>query len=207
MDCELGYCNINLNEVEIKNALFLVFEDSLLSFGGGYYVINGIIGFPVINALKEISLLNDSVLFIPEKPRLCSYSNFALDNLNPTILVVYNNDSLPFHFDTGADRTLLFSSFYKKYKDEIVENYSTIESSVSGAGGSTYTKVYLIDSLKISAGENKATLDSIELLTDDLLHGHKIVYGNFGQDYMRKFSTININFESMCIKFSNNHNR
>lgn len=36
MDCELGYCDINLNEFEIKNALFLVFADSLLSFGGGF---------------------------------------------------------------------------------------------------------------------------------------------------------------------------
>lgn len=147
------------------------------------------------------------MLVVPEKPGLCNYSNFALDDLNPTILVVYNNDSLPFHFDTGADRTLLFSSFYKKYKDEIAENYSTIESSVIGAGGSTYAEVFLIDSLSISAGENEAILDSIELLTNDLLPGHNIVYGNFGQDYMKKFSTININFESMCVKFSNNKNQ
>jgi hypothetical protein len=134
----------------------------------------------------------------------CNYSNFALDNLKPTILVVYNNDSLPFHFDTGADRTLLFSSFFERYKAEIEKNYSTVESSVSGVGGSSSANVFLIDSLNLGAGENEAKLDSIELLTKDLRHAHKFVYGNFGQDFMQKFSTIKINFESMCIIFSNN---
>ncbi len=206
MDCELGYCDISLAGVEIKNTLFLVMEDSLLSFGGGYYIINGIIGFPVMNALKEIIIKDDNLLILPEKHGACQANNFALDNLNPTILVVYKNDSLPFHFDTGADRTILFNSFFEKYKREIIDNYSSVESSVTGAGGSTDTKVYLLDSALFMAGETESTLDSLEVLTQDLLQDHKYVYGNFGQDFIRDYSIMKINFESMCISFSNNIN-
>lgn len=206
MDCELGYCDISLTDMEIKNALFLVMEDSLLSFGNGYYVINGIIGFPVINALKEIIIKDDKLLILPEKQETCQSNNFALDNLNPAILVVYKNDSLPFHFDTGADRTLLFNSFFEKYKNEIINNCSSAVSSVNGAGGYTNTKVYLLDSAMFMAGKAESTLDSIEVLTLDLLHDHKYVYGNFGQDFIRNYSIMKINFESMCISFSNNIN-
>jgi hypothetical protein len=204
MDCELGYCDISLTGMEIKNTLFLVMEDSLLSFGDGYYVINGIIGFPVINALKEIIIKDDKLLILPEKTETCQVNNFALDNLNPTILVVYKNDSLPFHFDTGADKTILFNSFFEKYKNDIINNCSSVESSVTGAGGTTDTKAYLLDSALFMAGNARTTLDSLEVLTLDLLHDHQYVYGNFGQDFIRNYSYMKINFESMCISFSNN---
>ena len=154
--------------------------------------------------MKEIIIKDDKLLILPEKTETCQVNNFALDNLNPTILVVYKNDSLPFHFDTGADKTILFNSFFEKYKNDIINNCSSVESSVTGAGGTTDTKAYLLDSALFMAGNARTTLDSLEVLTLDLLHDHQYVYGNFGQDFIRNYSYMKINFESMCISFSNN---
>ncbi len=46
--------------------MFIVFPDSVLSFAGGAYKINGIIGFPVIEQLQEVRI--DKAGFIEVLP-------------------------------------------------------------------------------------------------------------------------------------------
>lgn len=202
-ESELCLIDIKIGDITIKNSVFIVLPDSLLSFGNGAYVIKGIIGFPVISALKELIFEDEKFLSIPKEPAQYNLRNFALREANPVILVKYRNDTLPFHFDTGADRTVLFATFLNKYKDEITENYKKLTVKMAGAGGDIETEAYLIDSVMLSAGEAQLQLDSLEVLTELLNANQRHVYGNFGQDFIKNFSKMEINFKSMHIKFSN----
>ncbi|RTZ46153.1 hypothetical protein EJ377_17055 [Chryseobacterium arthrosphaerae] len=44
-----------------------MFADQALSFPQISYQINGILGFPVIEALKEVQLTQDDYFIVPEK--------------------------------------------------------------------------------------------------------------------------------------------
>ena len=98
------------------------------------YFINGIIGFPVIEALDEIRISKNDTIFIPEKSIDYNQDNFPLDDLTPIIAVKYEKDTLSFGFDTGARETTLYAPFYKNFKKEVEGNYK-VETFKSGSAG------------------------------------------------------------------------
>lgn len=203
INAEVGLLNIRLGNIEIKNAVFLVFPDSALTFAQGAFVIKGIIGFPIMYALKEFTVRNNQKLIIPKTPENGQIRNFAFDGLTLDILVQYENDTLPFHFDSGADRTALYATFFKKYHDEIVKSCKKKTVGFAGVGSFIKVEVYLLDSARISAGNAQAKLDSLSVLTRNLQgQSSKYVFGNLGQDYIKQFSDMKINFTSMDISFS-----
>ena len=203
INAEVGLLNIRLGNIEIKNAVFLVFPDSALTFAHGAYVIKGIIGFPIMYALQEFTIKNNQVLIIPKTPEKTSIRNFAFDGLTLDIMVQYKNDTLPFNFDSGADRTTLYATFFKKYHDEIIQNCKKTTTRFAGVGSQIKIEAYLLDTARISAGNARGTLDSIYIQTKNLQGASsKYVYGNLGQDYIKQFSNMKINFVSMGISFS-----
>jgi hypothetical protein len=200
IESELGILSFKLGNIEIKNSVFLVFPDSLLSFANGLYIIKGVIGFPVMNALKEFTIMDDKTLIIPQTPEEFKIRNLALDNATPVIMVIYDNDTLPFHFDTGADRTILYSNFFNKHKDKVALSSKT-KNMIGGAGGSIEVETFILDSAMLYAGHSNYQLYDLQILTKQLGDEQKYLYGNFGQDYIDKFSDMTINFASMNISF------
>jgi hypothetical protein len=73
-----------------------------------------------------------------------------------------------------------------------------------GAGGKIETEGYRMDSVFLLAGNSQCKIDSMRVISKDLMgEAVKYVYGNFGQDYIKKFSEMKINFASMNINFAN----
>lgn len=201
---EIGLLDLRLGNMEIKNSVFIVFPDSALSFANGVYKIRGVIGFPIMYAFQEFILKDDKFLIVPEKPEVANDRNLALDGAFPVILVKYKNDTLPFHFDSGANITDLTSAFFKKYKNEIVGKCKKVKRTTGGAGGTAESVIYILDPISLSVGDSECKLDSLRVFQKDLMGSYvKYQYGNFGQDYINKFSEMKINFVSMNINFSN----
>lgn len=200
IESELGLVSFKLGDIEIKNSPFLIFPDSLLSFADGAYVIKGVIGFPVMNALKQFTLKDDKELVIPEKPDKTKLRNLALEEAYPVVMVQYNNDTLPFHFDTGADRTILYYSFLNKFKGNF-EDIKKTNYTISGAGGTKDVEVFVLDSAMFYAGNSNSKLYNLVMLTEQIGIEQPFLYGNLGQDYIKNFSEMTINFESMNISF------
>jgi len=198
----MGLLNINLGNIELKNVAFIVLPDSFLTFANGQYRIKGIIGFPVIYALNGFTIKDDKFLMVSQKQQDTSDRNFALDGQFIIIRVIAHNDTLPFIFDSGNQTTCLSSSFFNKYKNEITGKYKKVKVETGGAGGMVKTDAYILDSLNISAGNSQYTLHSLSIYPEDLAgYDIKYAYGNFGQNYISKFSEMRINFASMNIEF------
>ncbi len=200
IESELGLVSFKLGDIEIKNSPFLIFPDSLLSFADGAYVIKGVIGFPVMNVLKQFTLKDDKELVIPEKPDKTKLRNLALEEAYPVVMVQYNNDTLPFHFDTGADRTILYYSFLNKFKDNF-EDIKKTNYTIGGAGGTKEVDIFVLDSAMFYAGNTNSKLYNVVMLTEQIGIEQHFLYGNLGQDYIKNFSEMTINFESMNIRF------
>lgn len=202
IEAQLTMVNLKMGSIEIRNSPFIVFPDSVMTFGNGIYSIKGIIGFPIMNALKEFTLLDDQFLVIPKTPSKAASRNFALDQATPVIMVTYLNDTLPFHFDTGAHSTLLYSTFFNRYKDYVTQNCKKQTDQVGGVGGTADVEAYILGKAKLTAGGVQTDLDSLRILTKSLMSNQENLYGNFGQDFMKKYKVMSVNFEEMFIKFS-----
>ncbi len=201
VDSELAYTEeMQIGNMIFRNVLFLVLPDETLSFAGGLYTIDGIIGLPVIREMKEVHI-SESGLFIPKVAAKKEINNLVMDGFIPAINVVTGNDTLPFTFDTGARTTLLYKPFFEKFKSEITSKYEMEEIEVGGAGGTKTVKGYKLKDVALSIAGSKAVLDEVSLIKEIMLDNSKYFYGNLGQDYMKQFDVMILNFESMYAEF------
>jgi predicted aspartyl protease len=202
-DASIGLVDLKLGKIEIKNSYIMIFPDSTLSFANGIYKIRGVIGFPIMYNLQEFIVKDDKVLIVPQKPEVSNNKNLALDDSYPVIMVTYGNDTLPFHFDSGATNTEFYSRFLTKYKKEIVGKCKLEKTTSASAGGAVESETYIMDSVTISAGNSVCNIESVRILQNDLMGSDvKYQYGNFGQDYIKQFSEMKMNFASMNISFT-----
>lgn len=185
-----------LDNIEILNSIFLVLDDDALAFSQIDYQINGILGFPVIEALREIQITQDGYFIVPkEETKNSSESNMAIDGLTPLIYINQRH----FTFDTGADRTIFYHSYYIENQKEIDKNYKPEKISFGGAAGRKEFDGYVI-SVNINIWDKEITLKDIQLLKEKI-KGSETVYGNIGQDLIKQFPKMTMNFERMFIKF------
>lgn len=192
---------ISIGGLSFTNVVFIVFDDEDLSFPQAGEDIEGIIGFPVIKAMEEIHITKNNNLYVPKNPKKYLYSNFALDGLMPIVSVIYNNDSLMFHFDTGANETELFALFYDKYKDSIEANYSKEVFHSSSVGGEFEFEGFIIDEIYLQIADKKGKLIDLQLYTNSLLNNEKHFHGNLGRDYIKQFDELIISFKYSSIMF------
>lgn len=186
---------LELGEIRVMHAVFLVFPDEALAIHQLSFQINGIIGYPVIEAFKEIQLTPSGDCIIPVKRSTHTEQNLAIDFLTPVISL----DGTAYTFDSGANATTLFSSYYVLHRDEIDQKYKETNISFAGAGGHATKKGYVV-SFTTHVNGQAITLDSVQLFREKL-KDHEVYPGNIGQDLIRKFSRMTLNFESMFIRF------
>ncbi len=194
---KLAVCSkLTMGNIDLFNVVFLVLPDEALSFPQINYQIYGILGFPVIEALKEIRITQNGDFIVPLVESASSESsNMSMKGLTP---LIYINEK-HFTFDTGADQTLLYQRFYKENQKEIDKNYQPEKISFGGAGGKKEFDGYKIDYTLSIEGE-QVKLQDISLLKEKIKES-ETVYGNIGQDLVQKFDTMIINFDKMFIRF------
>jgi hypothetical protein len=189
-----------IGDIIVHNAVFMIFPDSTLSFAGGQYKINGIIGFPIIEQLKEIRISQKGYIDVPLKPGHLSSANFGLDELTPVVNIGYKNTMHPFTFDTGAQITFFNEPFYTAYKAEIESAGKEQDMKVGGAGGSISVKSYLVPQLVLSLNGKTAILKNSSIKTTSSGENDKYYYGNLGQDVFSQYDELLINFKDMYVE-------
>lgn len=192
---------ITLGDIAVKNVVFIVMPDKALRFFK-FYKINGIIGFPVINQLKEIRLnYAENTLTIPAIPTNSEEKNFAMEGLMPLIEIGYRNESMVFTFDTGANATALYPKFYEKYAAEI-DSTCELGTIISGsAGGMEKNRAYKLTNVQMRIAGRDVVLPEVSLLKDVQTEHSKYFFGNLGQDAIKQFKTVIINFDKMFVAF------
>jgi predicted aspartyl protease len=191
---------LNLGNIVVRNAVFMIFPDSALSFARGLYTIKGILGFPVIEQLQEVRIDKNNMT-VPAVAVDRNIRNFGIAELLPVITVAYNTDTLAFTFDTGAQFTFLNEPFYRDYKKLIDTIGKSFEIQVGGAGGITKTKALRLPQIAITVAGQNALLKDVPVKTSSNTPKDKLYYGNFGQDIMNQFKEMVINFRYMYVDF------
>lgn len=190
-----------IGNMEIKNTLFLVLKDEDLSFAGGLYKINGIIGFPVIAEMGELIISQDGGLTVPLTASVTEKNNLLIDGFNPVVEVDYKNNPMCFTFDTGARTTMLYVPFLKDYEKEISAEYKIEDIKFGGAGGDVKVPGYNLKNIKLKIADDDVNLATVSLISQSLKEKEEVMYGNLGQDFISKFDNMILNFKYMSIDF------
>ncbi|MFT3738668.1 MAG: retropepsin-like aspartic protease [Breznakibacter sp.] len=187
--------HFRLGCVDIRHAYFLVFPDTALAFPQIDYQIHGIIGFPVIEGLKEIIVGKDH-LTIPARSSASMEPNLALDFLTPVIRI--NGDS--YTFDTGAKTSILYPLYYHKYVKDGDTPYPVKKQKFGGAGGSVEKDVHPVDFEGTVSGRH-FLLKEVSAFAEPFGPGESDYFGNVGQDLIQQLGSMTINFEKMFVRF------
>ena len=192
---------MEIGKVVLHNVVFLVFDDKDLYISGADIQIKGVIGFPVIEALGEITFGRNGEVLIPAEPRKHSIHNMCLDGLTPLIAGIFRGHRHTFCLDTGAGASTLYPPFFKAYEEEIKVNYSATIEKVRGFGGYREIPAYRMENVRMTFSEKEVFFKEIPVLTEYTLDNSHYFYGNLGRDMIHQFERMTLNFESMCIVF------
>lgn len=195
---QLAVCPmLKLGSIEIRNGLFLVLKDDALAFAQINYQIHGIIGFPIIEALNEIQITQNGYFVIPrQQTAFDGNSNMAMDGLTPLFYL----DNRHYSLDTGASDTILYAPYFFENEKQITSSYPETQISFGGAGGVKTFTGYKIP-FDFTMNGKTVTLKDVSVITkiaDDKENG---VYGNIGQDVIKSFDKLTLNFRRMFLKF------
>lgn len=190
----LAVCkSFKVGEMEVKNAVFLVFPDKALTFMNGGYVIDGILGFPVIRKMGLVCISKESVSK-PSNKSLVNVKWIEATNSDNNFLVMlkYQGETIPVHFDSGDAGLSLSANFYNQFKSSIHGKRKKVVQ--SSAGGSRKMKYIIADSLIFQAGNTVLTRYSVPVAKSEIHPLGVGVFGNVGLPFFN--GTIWLDFEN-----------
>ncbi|RNL84681.1 hypothetical protein ED312_13410 [Sinomicrobium pectinilyticum] len=190
---------LHLGSLTVRNAVFLVFPDEALAFPQIDYQIHGIIGFPVIEGMKEIQITRDDRFIVPLEQTSGEERNLAIDFLTPLIYLKDKTGAGTYTLDTGAMSSMLYSTYYSKNEKQLKETYKETDVTIGGAGG-LITKKGMYITFSPEVGNKQVAIDSIIVLKEALKPDNHYL-GNIGQDLIGKFEKVTFNFNDMFIRF------
>jgi predicted aspartyl protease len=111
---------LRIGGAAVRNAVFLVFPDSALSFPQINYQIRGIIGFPVIAGFGATTLTRGGELVLGDTANAdTGEQNLCLRGLMPLVAAEHAGERLHFGFDTGAQTTALYPPFHAARREAV----------------------------------------------------------------------------------------
>ncbi|GAB4039195.1 aspartyl protease family protein [Spirosoma gilvum] len=201
-EVQLGiYDHLTIGNVHVKNALFLVFPDSALSFGNGAYKIDGIIGFPIIKEFEEFTLTKKQLIIPKQASALAYKANMTLDLLKPILYLTFKGEELPFTFDTGATTSIFSDNFYHLHQDALQKEGKETFIHQGGAGGEKKIRALKVPSLTFQLLNANPVFSNVEVSLEPLDTNGSVYYGNLGQDLLNQFAQMTISFKHSYIKF------
>ncbi len=190
---------VKIGNMTIHHALFLVVNDEDFFIPEAKHQIKGVIGFPVLAAMQEMTITRSNELIIPRTPRSGGEPNLALEGFKPLIEAYHQGSRLAFVLDTGANRSDLWPPFLKAFGNEFRSSAPLQTERFRGVGSQREVKAYILRDMPLLVSGQKAVFRRIPVFTEYTTESSYFFYGNLGQDLLLQFQRMTINFESMRI--------
>lgn len=191
-----------IGDLMFENVAFKVMPDELLTFPEANYVIHGIIGFPIMNQMKEIEICKNKNITVVAHPQKDNPRNLFLDNAMPIVQFEANRDTVLFVLDTGANTTKFSANYFTAHNVEIKEEATSNTIRRGGIGGFVDNKVYELKNVPLNIGGQEMTIPTIVVLTDKLSYLTNYD-GHLGQDVLMYFNKLTLNLKDMYLSFDN----
>ena len=191
---------VRIGSMEFRNVVFLVMDDALLTFPGGYR-IRGIVGFPVIELMGEIHLSGRKSLAVPATIPARSQGNLLLDELTLLTPAEWEGRTLRCRLDTGAGASEVYEPVYRRYRAAIDSTTTTAQRKIGGAGGIQVLPVRVVPDARLHVADAVATIKSLDVVTQSIVRDEKENYldCNLGHDVFDQFAEMIVNFRDMAV--------
>ena len=190
----------------LHNVVVLVLDDANLNIdlGKQAYQINGIIGYPVFQALRTITFLHDGEFEAGDEARAAgTRARMYMNQLTPIIECKVEGRDLPFSFDTGAASTDLLVRYYQQFHSAS-KGWKRSKTMSAGAGGVVKRKIYMQPQVKLGIGDKTVTLEKVPIYTSGTgTDTNEQLYGNLGQDVVADFESFTLDFSTMTFSLGN----
>ena len=196
--------SLTIGSIIVFNPVFLVFPDSAMLFRlpDSSYLLNAVLGFPVIKELGKLTVYKDKINIGKSADTTLYKPNLAVALLKPLLFLGFKGQELPFTFDSGASGTTLSEVFYNEYKSwiDLVSTDKTV--SMGGAGGLRKMKMKVLPEISFECSGKTVSLKNADVSTEVVKTADGVYYGNIGQDLIRQFKSMTIDFKNSWVKFN-----
>ena len=190
---------LQMGGATLHNVVLVIFDDENLkiTLGKQAYQINGIIGYPVFQALGTITFFYDGRFEAADKtPQSGAGTRMYMDLLTPVIECGIEGADLPFSFDTGGISTALTARYYERFRSE-VGGWLSGEIGSVGLGGRVTRQDYVQPRLSLAVGDKTAILKYVPIFPTAMGSNLDDLYGNLGQDVVAQFASFTMDFSNM----------
>ena len=196
---ELKIGSAGRGQATVRNVAVLVLDDQNLYIPPLKYQIHGIIGAPVLMALERITFFADNRFGVRQTvPDANAESNMMMDELTPLVEASTYSSGQPllFSFDTGANRSAFYARYYNERKQEFTRAKRT-KRQYGGAGGMKVSEAYRLEDVPMEICGGQLTLPAVDVNTEPTKKIEPEFYGNLGQDILKPFRSLTIDFAAM----------
>lgn len=184
----------------VRNAVAIVLPDKSLDIPQLHFQITAILGYPVIEALGRLTIGADSVAVDPVAGEAPSdSSNLFLDALSPLVAATVEDTTRLFHFDSGADATMLTVRFCRAYSS-LLTGLAPTHIGVGGAGGAQRYEGYQLAGLPLTIGGTRDVLDSVFVFREASKSPFEDYYGNLSAKVAARFGGYTLDFRAMTFR-------
>ena len=196
---------LRMGGATLHNVVVLVLDDANLNINLGKqaYQINGIIGYPVFQALRTITFLHDGEFEAGDEARAAGIgARMYMNYLTPIVECKVEGRDLPFSFDTGADSTDLLVRYYQRFHSAS-KGWKRSKTMSAGAGGVVKQEIYIQPHVRLGIGDKTVTLERVPIHTSATGTDIADLYGNLGQDVVANFESFTLDFSTMTFSLGN----
>lgn len=189
---------LQMGGATLHNVVLMVLDDASLniSLGKEAYQINGIIGYPVLQALGTVTFFKDGEFEAQARRVTETGARMYMNHLTPVVVCKVDGSDLPFSFDTGASSTDLFVRYYQRFRGGS-RAWKKSKTRVAGAGGVVKRNIYIQPKVQLVIGDKTVTLGKVPIYTSDTRTDNAYLYGNLGQDVVSNFKSFTVDFSTM----------
>lgn len=199
---------IRIGGTEHRNVVFLVMPDEALTFAGGAYRIEAILGFPVLSRLGRLQFSSVGVEQVLRFRRAAgqhpgSEVNLVVDGLTPKVLACTGSPprQLQLALDSGASETSMLARYTRVFP-EALTGARPVTETVGGAGGTIEQEALLLAQVVLDLAGRRISLTEIAVSPEAL--DQPLDHGRLGQDVLKDGYTLD--FQTMQFELADGGN-
>ena len=190
--------DLRIGRAHLKHVIFLVLSDDSLFISPLKYQIHGILGLPVIRALRRVGIAANGDLRIEPGRAARGTPNLFFDGLSPILEIRHDDRRMQMFLDTGANASLLYRSFRSALTTDEIAGLTAREEQTGGAGEILVRRTEAVRTLRLFVSGRPTNLSDVSLLTTAPEGDARYRDGVLGTDALR--SGFMLDFRAMQLR-------
>ncbi|HEY4112827.1 MAG TPA: retropepsin-like aspartic protease [Rhizomicrobium sp.] len=180
--------------LRVDNAVFLVLPDLSLRIPGRG--LAGLIGLPIMAQLGPIRFDRSAVVLDSHLGRPTEGgTSLALAAGVPILRIGFQHTSILCRIDTGANRTVMYENFYRRFSNNLGIAHRHEKAEVEGAGGPAALLINRVSRVSFVVAGRKIRLTDVPILREP--ERDDAVACSIGQDALRELAPYTIDLKRM----------